>query len=288
MPRLTRDLKFQKSFDEYFSTLMDHYSDLQQYSIVSTTENKNLSEQYYTVTIPREIVSYYIDVFVVDSNGIVHPPGPVMKKQNIPNVYDLIDNFETYFQQYELRNQLRKLSFVHISDFSYQNGDHIIDASDITEDIRENEDLDYMVSTYDLKINIMVIYHKTHIPFPVPLTTKEEFEQKCKRLEIRNAELIINVNSLTNMYQEKEEQYNILRRRMRIDRRNIEQKYQNMFEKMQKKFREFYKEVELKDDCPVCYEVISVDNLKVPGCCHTICSSCAGRCTNCPICRESY
>jgi hypothetical protein len=90
------------------------------------------------------------------------------------------------------------------------------------------------------------------------------------------------------MFQIKEEQYESLRRRLRIERRNTEAKYRAIIEKLQKKFAEYYSEKESKDECPVCYEIINADKLKVPGCCHTICTDCAGRCDNCPICRESY
>jgi len=288
MPKLTRDQQFQKSFRGYFDNYLNNFDDFQEYNLKSVTKNKNLSEQSYILHIPREIVAYHIDVFVADDNGVVHPPGPVMKKQFIPNVQRIISNMETHFQQYELRNNFRVLSFVYIEDYWYENNDHIVDSQDITDESTENEELDYIFHNYDLKIKLIVVYHKSHLPYPIPLTTKDQFEKKCKQLEQRNAELIINLNSLTNMYQGKEEQYNILRRKMRIDRRNIENKYQAMFDKMQKKFAEFYSEKPTKEDCPVCYEVIDASKLKIPGCCHAICTDCAGMCTNCPLCRESY
>jgi hypothetical protein len=289
MPKPTRDQQFQKSFKLFFDGLTSNfYQELQEYNIESITENKGLSEQLYVLTIPREIVFYHIDVFVADHNGIIHPPGPIMKKQFIPNPYDFIDHFEHHFEQYELEAQRRKLSFVHLSDFSYQKDEHIIDSSDITDEIRDNNEFDELINNYDLKLRILVVYHKSHLPFPIPLTTKEQFEKKCKQLEVRNAELCMNLKSVTSMYQEKEEQNNALRRRLRIDRRNIENKYKIMFDKMQKKFAEFYKEKPTKEDCPVCYEVIDASKLKIPGCCHSICTDCAGMCTNCPLCRESY
>jgi hypothetical protein len=43
-----------------------------------------------------------------------------------------------------------------------------------------------------------------------------------------------------------------------------------------------------QETCPVCYETIEVDNLKVPICGHFICNSCSGNCKICPICRLEY
>jgi hypothetical protein len=288
MPKLTRDQLFQKSFKEFFDDYVSNFAGFQEYAIQSNTENKSLSEQSYILNIPREIVGYYIDVYVADDNGVVHPPGPVMKKQFIPSVNRIVSDLDAHFLPYELRNNFGILSFVQVEDYWYQNNDHVVSSEDITDDSTENEELDYIFQNYDLKIRMLVVYHKSHMPFHIPLTTKDQFEKKCRQLEHRNAELIINLNSVTNMYQEKEEQYNILRRRMRIDRRNIETKYQTMFDKMQKKFAEFYSEKTKKEDCPVCYEVIDASKLKIPGCCHAICTDCAGMCTNCPLCRESY
>lgn len=43
-----------------------------------------------------------------------------------------------------------------------------------------------------------------------------------------------------------------------------------------------------QEACPVCYETIEVDNLKVPICGHFICNTCSGKCEICPICRVDY
>ena len=288
MPRLTRDQQFQKSFKEFFDNKICTYYPTMEYSIQSITENKNLSEQQYVLHIPRNIVDFHIDVFTVSSDGTVRPPGPIMKKQFIPSCYDLMERFEIHFDKYQLRNQLRSLSFVKVNDYCYEKDGIIVPSEIIDTEVQENDHDESMFNQYDLKFRFLVVYHKTHLPFPVPFTTKDQFEQECKKLETRNTELIINLKTVTAMYQEKEEQYNILRRKMRIERRNIENKYQTMFDKMQKKFAEFYSEKSVQDDCPVCWEKIDSTKLKVPGCCHTICTDCSGRCDRCPVCREQY
>jgi hypothetical protein len=284
MPKPTRDQQFQKCFNSFFEHINENfYPELKEYTLESNTMMKNRFDHNYTLTFPRKVVAYHVDVFTVDENGVVIPPGPVMQTQEIPKIRNFKSHFHDYFKDYILRNNAHILSYTDIRDYWYENGTDRITADELSTGV-----LPSTLLHFDLKFRIDVVYHKSHIPFPVPISTKEQFEQKCKRLEIRNAELVGNIQAITAMYQEKEEQYDALRRKIRIERRNTEQKYQVLFEKMQKKFRELYKQCDSTDDCPVCYETIDSEKLKVPGCCHTICTDCAGRCNNCPICRESY
>ena len=284
MPKLTRDLQFQKCFTVFFDYLIENfYPDLKKYSIVSDTVNKSCCNHSYTITIPRKVPLYTIDVFTLDENGVVTPPGTVMQEQQVPKIRHFKTHFYDYFKQHILRSNNNILSFTDIRDYWYENGTDRITSEQLNIGV-----LPQQLLYFDLKFKIDVVYHKTHIPYPVPLSTKTQFEHRCKQLEARNTELCINLKSVTEMYQEKEEQYDALRRKMRTERRNTEEKYRTMFEKMQKKFREMYRQCDTTDDCPVCYESIDSSKLKVPGCCHTICTDCAGRCTTCPICRESY
>ena len=284
MPKLTRDLQFQKCFTVFFDYLVENfYPDLKEFTIVSNTVNKSCCNHSYTLTFPRKVILYTIDVFTVDENGIVTPPGPVMQEQQVPKIRHFKTHFHDYFKPHMLKSNNNVLSFTDIRDYWYENGTDRITSEELSLGVLPNQLL-----YFDLKFKIDVVYHKTHIPYPVPLSTKEQFEHRCKQLESRNTELCINLKSVTEMYQEKSELYDVLRRRMRIDRRNTEERYRIMFEKMQKKFREMYSQCDTTDDCPVCYEAIESAKLKVPGCCHTICTDCAGRCTNCPICRETY
>jgi len=284
MPKLTRDLKFQNCFHQFFNHLVENfYPDLKEYKIVCDTKNKSHSEHQYTVTFPRKVPFYTIDVFTVDENGIITPPGTVMQEQTIPKIRHFKSHFHDYFKSHIFKSNNDILSYTDILDYWYQN-----ETERITSDQLNNGILPNHLVHFDLKFKIVIVYHKSHIPYPVPLSTKAQFEHRCKQLESRNIELCINLKSVTEMYQEKEEQYDILRRKIRIERRNTEERYRLMFEKMQKKFREMYSQCHTTDDCPVCYESIESTKLKVPGCCHTICTDCAERCTNCPICRESY
>jgi hypothetical protein len=286
MPKLTRDDKFQKSFKDFIKTLTNTYHDLHEYSFISLTENKNRSAQCYSFTIPSNIVDYHVDTFIAGSDGIIIPPGPVMKKQILPDPITVQNRIHDYFKDYYLIDNDMVVSYVNSYSYMYHKDKHRVYQDAV--DKLSIEEHNRIIYDYDLTILCKVVYYKSHIPFPVTLSTKDEFEKRCKQLEDRNNELCINIRTVTEMYQDKEEQYDILRRKMRIERRNTENKYHGMFEKMQKKFREYYAEKNSKDDCPVCYEVIDSSKLKVPGCCHTICTDCAERCSSCPICRESY
>jgi hypothetical protein len=54
-------------------------------------------------------------------------------------------------------------------------------------------------------------------------------------------------------------------------------------------FRKLYETHNIKNDCPVCYEVIKPSALMMPECGHYICKSCIVRCKGkCPICRACY
>lgn len=55
--------------------------------------------------------------------------------------------------------------------------------------------------------------------------------------------------------------------------------------------RKLYAETNREEDCPICYETITSDNLYVSDCCHVYCMSCAQGCykanTKCAICRTN-
>jgi hypothetical protein len=283
MPKLTRDQQFQKSFEGFFENLTETFPELIEYKLTSTTENKTSCDHSYTLHIPRNIVAFHLDLSVIDGDGTMIGPGPVFKKQQIPTKSEFKRHYHNYFKDFELVSGKIIVSYTEIYDYWYEKEDDRIISQEIRNGVISSD-----LSEFDVFMKILVVYHKSHFPFPVPLTNEEKLEKRCRQLEARNQELVLNLNGLTNMYQERDEQYQYLRRRMRVERRNIENKYKAMFEKMQKKFADYYSEIKVKDDCPVCYEVITAEKLKVPGCCHTICSCCAEKCDKCPICRESY
>jgi len=283
MPKPSRDQQFQKSFEVFFEDLTDNYPNLTEYTLTNTTENKTCCDHTYTLHIPRQIVAYHLDLTMIDRDGIEIGPGPVMKNQEIPNKKEFKKHYNDYFKDYQLEIGKILVSYTEIYDFWYEKEDVRITNDEIRNGIIHSD-----LSEYDVFMKILVVYHKTHFPFPIPLTNEEKLEKRCRQLQTRNNELVLNLNGLTNMYQEKEEQNTYLRHRLRVERRIANNKYKAMIEKMQKKFSEYYDKLVEKDECPVCYEEIIAEKLKVPGCCHSICKGCAEKCDKCPICRESY
>ena len=295
MPTLTRDQKFKKSFPLFFDYLTsdDNFPELTEYRLENLPFNckkKLLSEANYNFIIPRKVVEYYVDTYIVDENGSITLPGPVMRNQPIPPYSDIVSKFNEYFDEFTVRKNNVSVSYVvtrMLSEWNHDTGSYYInkDGHRIpAENVKDIND----VSEYDLVLGFYISYYKSELPFPVIPTSKQQFEQKCSELEKKNAELEKKIDHLTLQYGELLDTNNDLRRTKLTERREIENKYRSLFERMQKKFAEYYSEKKEKDNCPVCYEVINSEKLRVPGCCHTICTDCAGKCNKCPICRESY
>lgn len=264
MPKLTRDQQFQKSFEGFFDKYAEKYCpDLHEYLLVNNTTNKNRWDQKYVLTIPGKIVDYHIDTFIADENGNITPPGPVMKPQELPNIDEFMDKFDKFYRKHYLVINTKVMSAVQFSSAT------ILDE--------------------DLIININTFYHKNHLPFPTPLSEKErKLQQKCDNLEERITSLTDNIKAVIELNSEKQNQYDNLRRIMRTERKNTENKYKAMMEKMQSKLSEFYGKSNSPEDCPVCYDAISAEKYRLPGCCHSICTDCSSRCSKCPICRDNY
>ena len=278
-----REEQWKKSFDKFIDRIVDNfYPGLQTYTLTGRTENKTLSKQVYEVTFPKEIVNYYVDIFVAGEDGVIHPPGPVMKTQQLPTMAEFIIHVTNYFKNYELTVYGKRLSYVEISHFQTIDNTEKWGVDEVDNEVMNNYDSGYVVI-------MNVVYNKGHLPFPAILRSPQQIEQTCKRLKIENRELTENLQQTLIACERVTTQYDTLRRKLSIERRTLEDKYKNMLEIMEQKYIKLYGEKEVKEDCPVCYEVIPADNLKVPGCGHLICSSCYPRCAGvCPMCRENY
>jgi hypothetical protein len=290
MPKPTRDQLFQISFKGFIDHLRENdYPDIQEYSIVSTTNNKQSTNHSYVLTLPRETLAYTIEVDTVDQHGILTPAGPVMRKQEIPTINEFSDQFTTYFNDnYVLKEGDITLSYMRIRDYWYKKNERVVSAF-LLDSIYLLQDITLAdLEQYDIMFTIDIVYYKSHKPYPVALRTKKELRTALD--EVCNSHALVSeyLQDEMDKREEIEKQYETLRRTMRIERRTIHEKYRAMFDKMQRKCREYYEQSDKKDDCPVCYESIPADKLEVPGCCHTICSDCAGKCLKCPICREGY
>jgi len=257
----TRHAKFLIAFGDFINDITEkYYPNLVDYKLESITPNKTYKHHTYNFRIPKKILAYSIES---KNENVVNEN--VYTDQELPNSEDLKTHFMNYFNKYALVTNNIKLSYMDI--FDYVSDDHSID---------------------DLNLAIFVYYHKSHIPFPVALTKMQELTKRNAELEKINRDLELSVNSFIDEIDDHIINNNILRRRLRRERRELHDKYLLLFEKMQLKFREYYDSSDKKEDCPVCYETMDSSKLIVPTCTHFICNDCNSRCDKCPLCREIY
>jgi hypothetical protein len=265
MPK-SRHHQFLDAFEEFFehSTLY-HYPGITKYKLDSITTNKSCNDHTYTLRIPKKDLSYTIES---NNENIVNER--VYRLQELPNSEDFKDVFREYFEEYALVVDNVTLSYVNIFDYIVE-----------TDDNEEHSD-------DDLNFLVQVFYNKSHMPFPVKLTKMQELNNRIKQLEKKNVDLAITANVYNNRIQVVEHHNDILRHRLRKERREMHTKYIDIFGKMQQKFRDYYECCDKKEECPVCYETMDASKLIVPTCTHFICSECSQRCSSCPLCRDTY
>jgi hypothetical protein len=265
MPK-SRHAQFVIAFNDFINYITEnHYPLLFEYKLECITPNKTYKHHTYNLRIPKKILSYSIasnDENVVNENVYTH--------QELPDSEDLKNHFSTYFDKYALIVDNVKMSYMDIFDHDIYG----IDSDDPSID--------------DLNFVIFVYYNKSHIPFPVVLTKMEELIKRNKELEKKNRNLEFSIDHFIEQAEEQIHNNNILRKRLRRERRETRDKYLLLFEKMQQKFREYYGSSDKKEDCPVCYETMDASKLIVPTCTHFICNDCNQRCDKCPLCRETY
>jgi hypothetical protein len=263
MPNPTRHQQFIRSFDKFIDMIieLDNLPSLA-YKLKSFTGNKTCRDHEYMFTIPRNVVSYR-----VESNSENVENQTVNTRQTIPSIENLKQYVDMYFFEHRLKIGDTFMSFVDMVSEGY------------TDDDAENG---------EFIAKIEVCYYKSHIPFPSRLTADQETNRKINMLEQQVRHLQGELRNTNEMYQDMAETADRNRRLIRRERSIAKEKYSTLFEKMERKVCEFYKDAGKSEDCPVCYEVIDSTKLKVPGCCHFICTDCSQRCATCPICREEY
>jgi hypothetical protein len=170
------------------------------------------------------------------------------------NAFPTKEEFETYFtnhyrQHYQF-NGRHKVAFVECENLVEKEG--------------------------SLEMNIVVVYNRAHQhPYPEPIMSTHEEELAHNRLRF---------NMLEMEYENQIAQNGILRR----NNNRLRNVAKARLAKTQTHIRALYAKCPEKEDCPVCYECITPELLKVSKCFHYICVPCAERCTVCPICRDKY
>jgi hypothetical protein len=243
-----------------------------QYHINVLTENKSQSLHTYEIEMPLMIKLYDVDTPHM-INGITYPAGPVHCEQDLPNEHDFMIDFNQFFDNYALYERQP----------SHSGSDDILVRTSFIETTNTRSDNMNMTAT------ILVKYAKQYKPFPID-HTPHNFEAKY--------------NHLTQLFDEQRSQLVLLNRDNKHYRRrlnavskeylSLKKEYEKTINSVHIKFaslqtiiKSMYEKHTLNEECPVCYEGISVDKLVVPVCGHFICSSCSSRCSSCPICRDA-
>jgi hypothetical protein len=90
---------------------------------------------------------------------------------------------------------------------------------------------------------------------------------------------------------------NVLQDRNRVLRENLNDPNYQMealdITYLQQQFIEMYDKLKEYTECPVCFELLTKDNIEVPKCGHTICKTCIETIKGqpepkCPNCRKKY
>ena len=257
MPKLTREELFSKSLKEFLEDITVYTSPYEQtkysilhYTLKCVTKNKNKRTHEYELTIPSSIICAYSDRTTREGDGeeLWLDSEPIYGEQSAPILCDFNDSFNKYFEPYWLMTDSVPMSYVSIIDLPrIQN-----------------------IQVCDIILKIEVVYHKSHTPFPRPLTIIEEKNREIKYLEYK--------------LRRKDNRNRCLAERIEINYDRAEYNYK----RMQHKFRSMYTETGKLEPCPVCYDDISPDKLIIPNCFHYICEGCVMKCNKCPLCRDDY
>lgn len=255
MPK-TRHSQFEDAFSDFMKNRM-----IDEYDLKLKTNNTTCRDHSYHLIIPSKIVSYEIR-----SNNPNVTNETVYEEQQMPPKDEFIDKFDEHFDPYQLTVGSTIMSYVEMT--------HIVGGNN-------NEDMLCRIDVY---------YYKSHLPFPVRLTKMQSLIAKNRKLEEKIETMEETLTSTIHQLDAARHSADSIRRRMRIERRETKEKYVALMEKMRQKLLVYYKDTNEQEDCPVCYETIDASKLKIPACCHYICTSCADRCApqQCPLCRVEF
>jgi len=235
--------------------------DKSDYELISLTKNKTCRDHTYHLELPHRSELYRIDT---------HNPERDTEVGYLDNpriTTETLDKFvEEFFSPHFLKLNNLIVSYVDVGVYTGE-----------------------AKSDFDIYV-INIAYYKSHLPFPVKLTKMQNLIVKNRKLEEKIETMEETLNSTINQLDAARHSAESIRRRMRIDRRETKEKYVGLMEKMRQKLLGYYKDTNAQEDCPVCYETIDASKLKIPACCHYICTSCADRCApqQCPMCRVEF
>jgi len=278
----SRTEHFRKMFENYVSEYFYQSREIcTNWELVLLTKNSRKNIHEYQLVIHAKYVAYVLEKQIVLNDGTKEGPGEMYLSQRIPNMAPFVQEASTYFAKFHHIKHNKCLAGVQIGDVFIhpENGDHMIP--------------------------ITIIYHKNQDPYPgIPLTQKQELDivldenkQLEKRLKQTENELSHAKDIMLSVIAKEEQLMKMFEHRMMENSRELDlmhnknKKQQIKLSKWERAFQKMSKEMYATrehENCPVCYDEITGENLYANVCGHNICIECNSKCTKCPLCREEY
>ncbi len=276
----TRDDKFKLAYDKFLKDAIG----IDKYYLKNLTRNKCENNHIYKYKIPpQKKVLGYMDK---DKQKLILPNE--ITKEEITNMEPVIcdyepttDSFTTYFKKEFNKFELTRTypEFRNNIDFYIHRASYV----DIIEcELNENNELEG---------RLCVVYYKQHIPYRI-IEDSKYFEKRYLMLRKDYNKIELELNETKDEVEEYTEERRQLLRKIRVLNRDLTHEQNTNIqneENLQKKLKDAYQYLPIKEDCPVCYETIeNKDTLYIPPCAHYVCITCASKCEQCPICRADY
>lgn len=274
----TRDDKFKLAFDSF---IRDDIG-VNEYKLKNLTKNKGECRHIYEFSVMRQIKK----IGFIDRSGITHIGEDVANMEMssdtevISEVYIPIkEEFEERFNQvFEPYRDAVTIGMTNIDGEPYKHYRSYV--SILSSETDDN----------GITGKLCVVYYKQHIPYNV-IKDDDEYRKKyltlLKRLESVESELSTALQDIDELQDDllfNERQLRITKKVLYRERNIHKLSETNLVNKL----RQAYTTLNVKEDCPICYETIDDIKLVIPRCAHYICNECHPKCKDCPICRTSY
>ena len=274
----TRDDKFKLAFDSFIRDVIC----VNEYKLTNLTKNKGECRHIYEFSVMRQIKK----IGFIDRSGITHigddvanmemsSDAEVISEVYIPNKEDFEERFNQVFEPYR---DAVTIGITNIDGEPYKHYRSYV--SIVSSETDDN----------GITGKLCVVYYKQHIPYNV-IKDDDEYRKKyltlLKRVESVESELSTALHDIDELQDDL--LYN--ERKVRLLKKVYQQEksmYQLCETNLVNKLRQAYTMLNVKEDCPICYETIDDIKLVIPGCAHYICSECHPKCKDCPICRTRY
>lgn len=274
---MSRTSQFAEAFTDFASKHFIDTGSMCIWELKLLTKNTRKKIHDYELIFPKKYLAYHLDKCILLNDGTTEGPGPVYLPQEIPPLDYFIERAHEYFGEFgctrDSINSRHNTWGVRIGELKTDNDGNKI-------------------------IEIHVVYGDKHyMPYPARLTKEQELEKKLEEAnrkvqetenKLRAALHERNISRIErdNFHDEKIRYVCIARKQQRIiNQLNI--KTGIMERSLKLLAKESYRKGE-PQDCPICFEQITLEKLHTTICGHTLCTDCNAKCTKCPLCRENY